>query len=76
MKRTLPERIAHPIRTVLLLLAAGIAGTATADDYADARAELVAAYQAQDFTAMRSAAERALAARPGHPGALFNLAFA
>nr|MDJ0911775.1 hypothetical protein [Woeseiaceae bacterium] len=42
----------------------------------DARAELVAAYQAQDFTAMRSAAERALAARPGHPGALFNLAFA
>ena len=72
----LPERIAQPIRILILFAAACFAGTAAADDYADARAELVAAYQAQDFAAMRTAAERALAIRPGHPGALFNLAFA
>jgi sugar lactone lactonase YvrE len=47
-----------------------------ADDYAAARAELVAAYQAQDYQAMVAAAERALAARPGYPGARFNLALA
>ncbi len=49
---------------------------ALADDYADARAELIAAYQAQDFAAMQLAASKALEARPGYPGALFNLAFA
>ena len=49
---------------------------APADDYADARAELVAAYQAGDYDAMRVAADRALAARPEYPGALFNKAFA
>lgn len=56
----------------------GLTGTATAlaDDYGDARAELVAAYQAEDYPAMRAAAGRALAARPGYPGALFNLALA
>jgi sugar lactone lactonase YvrE len=47
-----------------------------ADDYAAARAELVAAYQVQDYQAMVAAAERALAARPGYPGARFNLALA
>ncbi len=45
-----------------------------ADDYRDARAELVAAYQAADYPAMQVAAGKALAARPGFPGALFNLA--
>lgn len=49
---------------------------AIADEYADARAALVAAYQAQDHVAMVEAAEKALAARPEHPGARFNLALA
>ena len=50
--------------------------TSFADAYSDARAELVAAYQAQDFAAMRTAAHKSLEARPGYPGALFNLALA
>ena len=49
---------------------------AFADDYAAARAELVAAYQAQDYDAMVIAARDSLDARPGFPGALFNLALA
>ena len=49
---------------------------AFADDYAAARAELVAAYQAQDYDAMVAAARDSLDARPGFPGALFNLALA
>lgn len=48
----------------------------SANDYADARAELVAAYRQADYPAMRIAARKALAARPGYPGALFNLALA
>jgi len=60
---------------VLLLLAAAI-HPAQADDYADARTEMVGAYQQADFAAMRKAAGKALAARPGYPGALFNLALA
>ena len=55
-----------------LLLSAG----ASADDYASARADLVEAYQQQDFGAMVDAAKRALQARPAYPGALFNLALA
>jgi hypothetical protein len=47
-----------------------------ADDYADARAELVAAYQAQDYAAMVAAGHKGVAARPNHPGAKFNLALA
>ena len=47
-----------------------------ADAYSDARAELIAAYQAEDYTAMRKAAHKALDARPGYPGARFNLALA
>jgi len=47
-----------------------------ADAYSDARAELVAAYQAQDFETMHAAAKKALLARPNYPGALFNLAYA
>jgi sugar lactone lactonase YvrE len=49
---------------------------ANADTYSDARADLLAAYQAKDFPAMQVAAHAALQARPGYPGALFNLAFA
>ena len=49
---------------------------AIADDYSEARARLVAAYQAEDYAAMVTAAEEALRARPGYPGAEFNLALA
>ncbi len=63
-------------RTLLLLLVAFGFTNAAADDYLEARAELVTAYQAQDYPAMVLAAERALGARPGFPGALFNLAMA
>jgi len=59
---------------VIALLAA--VSAASADGYADARAELVAAYQAQDYAAMVTAAEKSLLARPGYPGAMFNLALA
>ncbi len=60
-----------------LLVALLLAGMpAVADEYAAARAELVRAYQDQDFAAMVSAARRGLAARPAHPGAGFNLALA
>ncbi len=45
-----------------------------ADDYRDARAELIAAYQQENFPAMYLAARKALVARPGYPGAMFNLA--
>lgn len=58
---------------VAALLAASFAA---ADDYGEARADLVAAYQAQDYKSMRAAADRALVARPGFPGARFNLALA
>lgn len=63
------------------LLAAGFilalsSSPGVADDYAEARGELVAAYQAEDFPTMVIAAENALAARPGYASALFNLAFA
>ncbi|MCP4302635.1 MAG: hypothetical protein GY783_18790, partial [Gammaproteobacteria bacterium] len=47
-----------------------------ADDYSNARSEFVAAYQQADYAAMRVAARKALAVRPGYPNALFNLAFA
>lgn len=47
---------------------------AHADGYRDARAELIAAYQAENYPAMLLAARKAEAARPGYPGALFNLA--
>lgn len=50
--------------------------SAAADDYADARTRLVAAYQAQDYPAMVTAAEQALLARHDSPGAMFNLALA
>lgn len=59
---------------VLALLCASCA--ATAGDYADARARLIAAYGAQDYPAMVAAAKEACEARPGYPGAEFNLALA
>ncbi len=49
---------------------------AHADDYLDARAEMVAAYRAEDFSAMQLAAQKAVIARPEFPAALFNLALA
>ena len=60
----------------LLVVLALSAADAFADAYTEARAEMVGAYQQADFTAMREAAAKALAARPGFPGALFNLALA
>ncbi len=51
-------------------------GAVVADDYADARADLVAAFQSGDYAAMREAAEATLQARPEYPGALFNKALA
>lgn len=60
----------------LAALSLNVVPVAVADDYLEARAELVAAYQAQDFDKMVGAAERTLKARPGYPGALFNLALA
>jgi sugar lactone lactonase YvrE len=62
--------------SALLALLAMQAAAALADDYAAARADLVRAYQAQDFATMIDAARQALAARPGYPGARFNLALA
>lgn len=59
---------------ILALL--GVAGVAVADDYAEARAELVAAYQAQDYAAMVAAGSKGVLARPHHPAAKFNLALA
>jgi len=53
-----------------------VAANAAADEYADARSELVAAYQAEDYPAMVIAAEKSLLTRPGYPGAMFNLALA
>ena len=66
-----------PMRLVGVVLALALAGDAVlADDYADARARLVAAYQQQDYATMVDAGEQALTARPAYPGALFNLALA
>lgn len=61
---------------VLVGFALCSAGAVAADDYSDARAELIAAYQSQNYPAMVVAAEKSLASRPGFPGALFNLALA
>ena len=60
----------------LIALLTTTVASASGEDYAAARAELVAAYQAQDYAAMVDAARSALRARPGYPGARFNLALA
>jgi len=61
---------------VILALTLTAVQAAVADAYRDARAELVAAYQAADFDRMVDAAAKSLEIRPGYPGALFNLALA
>jgi tetratricopeptide (TPR) repeat protein len=68
------KRLIRCSNTLVLLLAA--CHCVAADGYADVRAELVAAYQAQDYDAMILAAEKSLLARPEYPSALFNLALA
>jgi len=68
-RRTVLTRLLY---VTLLVVSCG----ALADDYGDARSELFTAYQEADYSAMRIAARKALAARPGYPGALFNLALA
>jgi sugar lactone lactonase YvrE len=71
---TLTKRTQHKFSGALLASALFLLAPACADDYRDARAELIAAYQQEDFPAMLVAANNALAARPGFPGAIFNLA--
>lgn len=68
------KRTQHRQLTALFLSAVFLFSSANADDYRDARAELIAAYQAADYPAMLVAAKKTLIARPGFPGALFNLA--
>jgi sugar lactone lactonase YvrE len=65
-----------PRWTSLIGLLVALSLNAQADEYADARAELVAAYQAEDYPSMIVAAGKSLDARPEYPGALFNLALA
>ena len=67
----------NPMKYVgALSLLALLSLNAVADDYTEARAELIAAYELQNYPAMIIAAEKSLVARPEYPGALFNLAFA
>jgi hypothetical protein len=65
-----------PSKVLPLFLLILFSNQSLADAYADAREELIVAYQVRDFAAMQLAANKALEARPGYPGALFNLAFA
>ena len=74
MQKTSPERLFAGALACAVLLC--FSTLLFADDYGDARAELVTAYEAEDFPAMRAAAIKALDARPGFPGGLFNLALA
>jgi len=72
MLQMLPKRLSLFSFLVVLCFSQNV----LADAYGDARAELVAAYQAQDFETMQTAAGKALLARPNYPSALFNLAYA
>jgi len=72
--RDWPRQLSPGLFLCLMLATSG--HSASADDYGDARAELFAAFQDANYPAMRIAARKALAARPGYPGALFNLALA
>ena len=74
--KALPMKKKPVRRFSLAVVLATLSFNAIADDYTDARIELVAAYEARDFKAMVVAAEKSLDARPEFPGALFNLAFA
>lgn len=71
---TLTKRTQHKLLGAFLANAFLLLSPAHADDYRDARADLIAAYQQEDYPAMLVAANKALAARPEFPGALFNLA--
>ncbi len=51
--------------TLLLLLTFLFSDSSFADAYAEARAEVIAAYQAEDYAAMQAAVEKSLLARPG-----------
>lgn len=66
------KRVPRTIIMCVLFLSSLVA----ADEYQVARAEIVEAFQAKDFSAMRAAAERTANIRPGFAGALFNLAYA
>jgi hypothetical protein len=70
----LTKRMQHKISAALIASALIFFAPAYADDYRDARAELIAAYQAENYPKMLLAARKAAAARPGYPGGLFNLA--
>ncbi len=70
------QRMQRRLTGTLLASVLLLASPVFADDYRDARAELVAAYQQADYPAMVAAAQKALVARPDYPGALFNLALA
>jgi len=69
-------RVGSALVRTALVGAALAATVAHADAYSDAHDDLVAAYQAEDFATMRTAAAASLEARPEYPGALFNLAYA
>jgi len=71
---TLTKRTQHKFFGAFLASAFLLLSPAHADDYRDARADLIAAYQQEDYPAMLVAANKALVARPGFPGAIFNLA--
>lgn len=72
--RKAPLELCTLAPSLLALLA--VTTTATADSYRAARAEMITAYEAQDYAAMRAHAVEALSARPGFAGGLFNLALA
>ena len=74
MKKTSPDK--RVIRALVCALMFLNSAPSLADAYRDARAELIAAYETEDFPAMRAAALAALDARPEFPGGLFNLAYA
>ena len=77
MQKTLPDRkFLRALSCVIFLLAFATAIADSAEDYRAARAEMITAYQAQDYPSMRAAALTSLDARPGFAGALFNLALA
>lgn len=71
---TLTKQTQHKLFGALLAGVLILSSPAHADDYSDARAGLIAAFQQEDYPAMLLAANKALAARPGFPGAIFNLA--
>jgi hypothetical protein len=66
----------HRLTGALLASALLVHSLSHADEYRDARAELLAAYQQADYPAMVLAARKGLAARPAYPGGMFNLALA